>query len=231
MTTAPEIQELLQQAEPGARTRDSDAAAERAHRESGPSATPSSEQEGPALRWSRSELAGRLVELSSWGGGALLTLAFDLVLQAQQEGEPAAWITRPSAFFPPDAARCGIDLLALPVIRVPDAHSAARAADKLVRSGAFGLVVVDVGADTRIPPPLQTRLLGLASKHDTAIVFLTEKSSEAPSVGSLVSLRAQAVRSRTGEDRFSCEARILKDKRRGPGWSHRELRHGPAGLR
>ena len=230
MTTAPgtshlpdlfeaDTNDLLQHAEPGARTRDSDAAAERAHRESA------------ALRWSRSELAGRLVELSSWGGGALLTLAFELVLQAQREAEPVAWITGSSTFFPPDAARCGIDLDALPVIRVPDAPSAARAADKLLRSGAFGLVILDLGTQSAIPPPLQTRLLGLASKHDAAVLFLTEKPDDAPSLGSLVSLRAQAVRSRTGEDKFSCEARAVKDKRRGPGWSHRELRHGPAGLR
>jgi recombination protein RecA len=242
MTTAPETSrltdpfepeaanELLQHAEPGARTRDSNAAAERAHRESrSPSAVP--ERATTALRWSRSELAGRLVELSSWGGGALLTLAFELVLQAQQEAEPVAWITGSSTFFPPDAARCGIDLDALPVIRVPDAACAARAADKLLRSGAFGLIVLDLGTQPFIPPPLQTRLLGLASKHDAAVLFLTEKPGDAPSLGSLVSLRAQAVRSRTGEDKFSCEARVLKDKRRGPGWSHRELRHGPAGLR
>jgi len=242
MTTAPETSrltdifeaepsnELLQHAEPGARTRDSDAAAERAHRESRPpSALP--EQAVAALRWSRSELAGRLVELSSWGGGAPLTLAFELVLQAQREEEPVAWITGSSTFFPPDAARCGVDLDALPVIRVSDAPSAARAADKLLRSGAFGLVILDLGARALIPPALQTRLLGLASKHDAAVLFLTEKPGDAPSLGSLVSLRAQAVRSRTGEDRFSCEARVLKDKRRGPGWSHRELRHGPAGLR
>jgi len=171
------------------------------------------------------------VELSSWGGAGLLTLALDLVLQAQEEAEPVAWITGSSTFFPPDAARCGIDLDALPVIRVPDAKCAARTADKLLRSGAFGLVVLDLGTQSFISPPLQTRLLGLASKHEAAVLFLTEKPSDAPSLGSLVSLRAQAVRSRTGEDKFSCEARVVKDKRRGPGWSHRELRHGPAGLR
>ena len=30
--------------------------------------------------------------------------------------------------------------------------------------------------------------------------------------------------------RFRCEARILKDKRSGPGWSHVEFFHGPDGL-
>jgi recombination protein RecA len=183
------------------------------------------------LPWSPGELAGRLVELSAWGDTAALTLAFELIAEAQHQGEPAAWITAtPSTFYPPDAARSGIDLDALPVVRVADAQSAARAADKLARSGAFGLLVLDVHNGT-VPAPLQTRLLGLAAKHDTAVVFLTEKQSDAPSLGSLVSLRAQASRRRTSEDKFSCEARIVKDKRRGPGWSHSEIRHGPAGLR
>ena len=177
-------------------------------------------------------MGGRLVELSSWGGSAALTLAFELVAEVQQDGEPAAWIAGSSStFYPPDAARCGIDLDALPVVRVRDEQSAARAADKLVRSGAFDLVVIDLVRNASIPAPLETRLLGLASKHGTTVLFLTEKQEESPSLGSLVSLRAQAVRKRTAEDRFSCEARILKDKRRGPGWSHREIRHGPAGLR
>ena len=38
----------------------------------------------------------------------------------------------------------GIDLDALPVVRVPDARAAGRAADHLVRSGGFGLVVIDL---------------------------------------------------------------------------------------
>jgi recombination protein RecA len=224
VTTAAQ-NDLPQHARPGAPLRGDHAATERPHRKPDP-------HPQPTFRWSRSELGGRLVELSSWGDTAGLTLAFEMVAEAQHEGEPAAWITAcASTFFPPDVARSGIDLDALPVIRAPDAQAAARAADKLVRSGAFGLVVLDLGANANVAAPLQTRLLGLASRHDTAVLFLTEKQREAPSLGSLVSLRAQAVRKRTAEDRFSCEAGIVKDKRRGPGWSHREIRHGPAGLR
>jgi RecA/RadA recombinase len=103
---------------------------------------PDSVSRGSGRSFSRSELAGRLAELSSWGGGARLTLAFDLILQAQTEGRATAWIAvGRSMFFPPDAARCGVDLEAMPIVRVPDARAAARAADKLVRSGAFDLVV------------------------------------------------------------------------------------------
>jgi recombination protein RecA len=181
-------------------------------------------------------LCGRLVELSSWGNGAPLTFASGLVLEAQLAGEPAAWIAAGESFFyPPDLARCGVDLEALPVVRVTDARAAARTADKLVRSGAFGLVVidlVDLGSSVKaaVPVPLQSRLLALASKHAAVVLFLTRKKLDAPSLGSLVSLRAQATRRRTQEGRYACDVEIVKDKRRGPGRSLLEVRHGPAGL-
>lgn len=183
-------------------------------------------------------LHGRLGELSGVGAGAVLTMGFQLVLESQLEDEPVAWITiEESNFFPPDVAESGVDLDALPVIRVSDTRSAARAADKLVRCGAFGLVVLDLAGPTAsrrsqsLPIPLQSRLLGLASKHDTALLFLTAKDQHAPSLGPLISLRAQATRLRTAEDSFTCKIEVIKDKRSGPGWSHQELRHGPPGLR
>lgn len=199
-------------------------------------------------RWELETLGGRLGELSGRGAGAQLSLAFSLVAEAQRQGEPAAWITtRSSTFFPPDAAACGIRLDQLPVVFVPDAPAAARAADKLVRSGGFGLVVLDlalaVGADpprtgrlpaaqrAEIPPALLSRLVGLAQQHEAAVLFLTEKPVDEPSLGSLVSLRCEALRQDAGAGRFLCRARALKDKRHGPGWSFTEVRRGPLGLR
>ena len=60
---------------------------------------------------------------------------------------------------------------------------------------------------------------------------LTEKTQEAGSLGSLVSLRAHAQRRWLGRERFECELRVQKDKRRGPIWSEREVCRGPLGLR
>ena len=184
--------------------------------------------------WKRRDAcAGRLGEISADHSSAALTLAFRLVLEAQRKGEPVAWIARrENAFFPPDVARVGIDLDALPVVWASGSIPAVRAADRLVRSGAFGLVVLDIGGQARLTFPVQSRLGGLAKKHDAALVCLTEKASDQPSLGSLVSVRAEATRlqrKKMGE-RFRCEARVLKDKRRGPGWSHVELFHGPDGL-
>ena len=89
---------------------------------------------------------------------------------------------------------------------------------------------LDVGVDDRLPVAFQTRLAGLAKKHDAALLCITEKENHRPSLGSLVSLRAHTTRTRGEENRFRCEAHILKDKRRGPGWRHTEVCHGPDGL-
>lgn len=181
-------------------------------------------------RWSLAEVAGRLVEVSASTGSASLSLTFSLVRETQEKGEPVGWVTgAESAFYPPDAARGGIDLAALVVIRVRARESIARAGEKLLRSGGFGLIVLDLGS-TDIPMPLQSRLTGLAHHHHTALVCLTEKTPRAFSLGSLVSLRAHAKKKRTFENRFACALRVLKDKRRGPTWKHEDLYFGPAGL-
>lgn len=181
-------------------------------------------------RWTRGQLAGRMAEVSAVGASAALTAAVGLVLEAQVEGEPVAWVALPgSTFYPPDLADAGVDLAALVVVRAPSIEHAGRAADRLLRSGAFGLVVLDLGRDAALPTPLQGRLVGLAQRHDAALVCLTEKGVEAPSLGSMVSLRAEALRARDG-DRFRVRVRALKDKQRGPGWEEDEPARGPAGM-
>ncbi|MGQ0549093.1 MAG: recombinase A [Armatimonadota bacterium] len=191
--------------------------------------------------------AGRLVELAGSEDTAALTMAAGLVLDAQQGGEQAGWVSpSESLFFPPDILESGIDLDALVVVRVPDAAAAARAADKLIRSGSFGIVVVDAGADPRIPTPLLARLASLAQRNHTALVFLTQQRGTWASpaatpattrtdgtspLGSLISLRVRARRHRIAADRFRCWLDVLKDKRRGPTWRHDEVCRGAPGMR
>jgi len=182
--------------------------------------------------WTRPNLAGRLVELSGGEASSALTFAVALVLDAQRRGETAAWVaSRESCFFPPDVDATGVDLAALPVVRVPQAGHVARTGERLLRSGAFDLVVLDLGARAVAPLPLLTRMLGLAEKHDAAVVFLVEKSATSPSLGPLVSLRVEARRERVGDGEFACELSALRDKRRPAGWTHVEARRGPDGLR
>ena len=89
--------------------------------------------------------------------------------------------------------------------------------------------MLDLGPNAALPIPLQGRLVGLAQRHDAALVCLTEKPGDTASLGSMVSLRAEALRARDG-DRFTVSVRALKDKQRGPGWAHTEPARGPAGL-
>ncbi len=164
--------------------------------------------------------------------GAPLTLTFRLVLEAQRRGEPVAWIGRKDApFYPPDVADAGVDLAALPVVWTGGAVAAAKAADLLVRSGAFGLVVLDLGGEARLPLHATSRLAMLARQHAAAIVCLTGKDAARSSLGPLVSLRAHAtVRVRGEGGRFRCEAVALKDKRLGKSWNIAEVCRGPDGL-
>lgn len=231
--------------------------------------------------WSLATMRGRLVELSARGATATLTMAMELVVEAQTQHEPVAWLTLSTGtFYPPDVAECGVDLAALVVVRAPDATAAARATERILRSGAFGLVILDLGGpsgglssgsssrSSSVPSSplsraaaaeprfvanasgsvrkmsamrsaagmpadlsmqIQGRLVTLAQTHDAAVVCLTDKGEDTASLGSLVSLRAEALRARE-RDEFSVTVRVLKDKRRGPGWTHTVKRRGPAGL-
>ena len=186
----------------------------------------------PAAAWTGAALGGCLAELSGAGAAPSLTLALGLVRQVQREEEPVAWITRTgSTFFPPDAAEGGVDLAALPVIRLDGVRQRLRAADQLARSGAFGLLVVDLGDCLDLPLAVQTRLAEQALAHGTLILCLTEKTERQPSLGSLVAVRSQARCIRHGPDRFACQVQALKDKRRGPGWTDQEWCRGPDGMR
>lgn len=181
------------------------------------------------------ELIGRLGQLAGPGS---LSIAFGLVLDAQQAGEPVVWVScGPQPFYPPDVAESGVDLAALLVVRAPDPAAAARIGDRLLRSGAFGLLILDLAADPGLEPalrkgkevvpmPLQARLCKLAQRHEAAVLMLA-----AGAMSSLVSLRAQSRRERLGEGRYLCSFEVIKDKRRGPRWQGRQELRAPAGLR
>jgi len=194
--------------------------------------------------------------------GALVAVRFDAVQQVLRDAEHFS-----SGLY---AAAIGLDLGALVVIRAPQLRALGRAADQLARSGGVRLIVVDLGAaldpwgqplsqahasttrvsqtratsnhpDAAIGMPLQSRLLGLAQKHQIALVFLSHKSPDDASLSSLVSLRGHVQRrfvtgNESGDEpgdkqkRFAYEVTAIKDKRRAPGWSHVEVVDGPPGL-
>jgi recombination protein RecA len=224
--------------------------------------------------WGLSSMRGRLVEISGRGATAILTTAVGIVLEAQLASEPVVWVTLASAtFYPPDMAASGVDLAALVVVRVVDSTAAMSAAERVLRSGAIGLVVIDLGcaaaaaaaasresasssgepvrADRRSvsvergyqrraamrsardgtsnATATHARLIALAQQHDAAVVCLTEKSADSPSLGSLVSLRAEATRLLQGD--YRANIRVMKDKRRGPGFESSDIVTVPSGMK
>ena len=181
--------------------------------------------------WGLDTLAGRFVELGGGASTATLTLCAGLILEAQRRGRLALWIGKRScSFFPPDFAASGIDLEALPVIHVNTAAEVCRAADTLLRSGAFALAVLDLGSERRLSLAVQTRLGGLAKTYGASIVAVTQQARNEVHGGSLVSLRGETEKQRLEHNCFRCELRIVKDKRGVPGWRHAELCCGPDGL-
>lgn len=232
---------------------------------------------GASPQWCLEELSGRVVELVGEGASALTTAATGLVREAQRSGEPVVWITRPEVcFYPPDVAACGVDLAALPVVMLGglpgvDSRSSQvgrggrrpgqngggqavvramlRTVDQLVRSGAFGLVILDVGEATerasrgaQISLGALARLVGLAKQHGTALVWLVrkgglvrgEQGEDRSVLGSFASLRAVCTRRRLDDGVFELSVEVLKDKRCGRGrWqgSVRSLCDGTVGLR
>ena len=181
--------------------------------------------------WRPAELAGRLCELAADPHGAHLTLACAMIRAYQGAAEPVAWVTTTrDTFFPPDVARGGVDLAALPVVTVPDLHAVATAADRLTRSGAFGLVVLELGARLAIPAPFLGRLARLARRHDSALLCLTTPAPGA-TLGSLIALRGRAFRDATPQaGHLRCGIHVSKDRQRGPGRALAASYRAPHGL-
>lgn len=176
--------------------------------------------EAPA--WSLSTLSGRLVELSSVGASAALSFTALLLHEAQRQGEPVAWVQgRDSLFHPPDLAATGVDLRALPILRPAAPGDLGKIVGHLLRSGAFGLIVVDLShdeAERALPAPLQSRLERTAALHGTCVLCLTDKAADTGSLGPLVSWRGEARRVTARGAAIRAEVVALKDKRSAPGW-------------
>ena len=158
---------------------------------------------------------GRLVELCAGPQGARTSAAVQVLREAQAEGDPVAWVVpRGAGLFPPDLAAAGLDLDALVVVHVPpeDPSAVPRAAELLLRSGAFGAVVLDLGMMVPRGVAWQGRLLALAREHSTRVLMLAPQGRTQASLGPLVALRFDVRRVRLCPGRFRVEAQVLKDK-------------------
>jgi recombination protein RecA len=169
---------------------------------------------------------GRIVECSGspeGGGSARTSTAVGLLRHVQAQGDTAAWIQRAAGpLFPPDLHEAGIDLDALVVVHIATSPARAgmcKAAELLLRSGAFGLVVIDLEGDAVGTPAISAwlgRVQGLARQHDSHVVLLTEKPSHADSLGTLVGLRIEPRRRRDPRGAFVVDHHVIKNKSGAP---------------
>lgn len=160
----------------------------------------------------------RLVEVSGQHACARTTTAVSCVIEAQAREDLVAWVQpKDGSLFPPDLEVAGVDLDSFITIHVP--HHAGpfalvRAAEWLARSGAFGLIVIDL--TDALPPGSsinwQGRLQGLLRQHEGRILLLTSNAYDDASSGPLVGLRVEPRRGPLHEDQFEVHTQVLKDK-------------------
>jgi recombination protein RecA len=165
-----------------------------------------------------------------------------LIHEAQAKGEPAAWIAAgDSLFYAPDLQDCGVDLEALPIARVAGILEGARVTEHLLRSGAFGLIVLDLGdggsrrssgpaGRASLPRAAEVRLAALCRHHHAVLLLLGRKPDGASPIFSFATVRAEGSIRRSAFDRFTFQLQVRKDKRHGTCWSSEEDRRGPDGL-
>lgn len=178
--------------------------------------------------------AQKIIEISGTAAQARGTYAAYLVREAQAQGEVVAWI-QPSdgRLYPPDLQDAGIDLRALVVIQVPPqagAHGVPKAAEILLQSGAYGLVVLDLlAAVPGAGAAWQGRLLSQARQHRSGVIILTDKTAQMESLGALSTSRIEPHRRRL-TDGFYLDPHVLKNKS-GTAWpSDALLCRGPWGV-
>ena len=182
------------------------------------------------------QLQQRLVEISAATACGRYSTAVEVVCQAQAQGARVAWIERQGhgGVYPPDVAHSGVDVEALAWIRVPNTAGVwgmAKAAEIILRSGAFGCVVLDflAGAPPR-PEAWQGRLLTLARQHYSSVILLSQRPASASSAGPLVSLRVQPSITPCSTRLYTLQTAPLKQKGGAtwpwPSWQRR----GPEGL-
>ena len=167
-----------------------------------------------------------MIEFSEAGAFGALSAVCTLMGQVQAKGEQIAWVeTGKTLFFPPDLAFRGLDLEAISVILAPEVRAGLQGAQWLLRSGSFGLIVID-GISSAIDEAVLGRLARMAEDQRTAVVFLTRKKPTEPSLGTQLSLRGSIWLSSSGETMVQA----VKDKRSGSTSPQKVSLHGPFGL-
>lgn len=146
---------------------------------------------------------GRIVELAGEGTGST-ALALCIAANGTRTGRWVAWVDGAGAFDPRGAREAGMVLARLLWCRPKDLRAAARAADALIASGAFPLVVLDLRRE--VPRPLAQaawlRLSRGVEAHRSCLLVLGQAGAQSFAALSLAPERAKARFSGRGPGRL-----------------------------
>lgn len=168
-----------------------------------------------------------IVELAapfSLGGATSVALAAVRAGQGRAKEAWCAWIDPEASLYAPGVVRAGVDVSRLLVV-CPERAAVGRTAVKVVASGAFEVVVVDVDAMSRsgspqrsdrhtlrkkpLAPEVLVRKLALAAEPNGATVLLLTDSTRPRAVPWPVALRLELRRPSLGD----LSVRVAKDRR------------------
>jgi recombination protein RecA len=136
---------------------------------------------------------GRVVEVYGPESSGKTTLALHVVAEAQKRGGTAAFIDAEHAMDPGYAAKIGVDVQNLLISQPDSGEQALEITEKLVRSGALDVIVVDsvaalvpraeiegemgdqhVGLQARLMSQALRKLTSLMSRTRTCVIFINQ---------------------------------------------------------
>jgi hypothetical protein len=140
------------------------------------------------------------------GGATSVALAAVRAGQARGKKAWCAWVDPEGTLHAPGVIAAGVELERMFVVRAPRA-GLARAALKVVASGAFEVVAIDLDAPPRAE--MLVRKLALAAEPSGATVLLLTDSTRPRPVPWPVSLRLELSR----PDLYTLSVRVARDRR------------------
>jgi recombination protein RecA len=136
---------------------------------------------------------GRIIEIFGPEAGGKTTLTLHIISQVQKDGGVAAFIDAEHALDPLYAKKIGVDIDNLLISQPDSGEEALDICEKLVRSGAVDLIVIDsvaalvpkaeiegemgeqhVGLQARLMSQALRKLTAIASNTKTAIIFINQ---------------------------------------------------------
>ena len=191
--------------------------------------------ESAPRRFNLPGLSGMVVEFSGWNQSACISLSIPLIQECQLAGKICAWIVpcsveRASLFFPPDFAESGINCSEIPILWCKNAMDGFGIAEKLLRSGGFGMLVLDLTESRRIRSNTMGRIHNMAQRFGSLVLCLTRKPQGEPSLDPMIFVHVHVEARKKNTDVYEVMATIQKDKAQAPGKTMSWVYDAPPGL-